>query len=86
MKSIAAVGFDSAPVGASQSASELTRAPLVDYTLAQYKPETFEDLAYRQACGKLVAELGYPPEVASFQYDCGYMLRGLAVRQPCSAT
>ncbi len=46
---------------------------------AQYKPETFEDLAYRQACGKLVSQLGYPPEVLAFEYDCHYMVRGLAV-------
>ena len=42
-------------------------------------PETFEDLAYRQACGKLVSQLGYPPEVLAFEYDCHYMVRGLAV-------
>ena len=51
----------------------------MDYTLAQYKPETFEDLAYRQACSKLVSELGYPAEVTSWKYDCHFMLRGLAV-------
>ena len=39
----------------------------------QYKPETFEDLAYRQACGKLVSQLGYPAEVLSFEYDCHYV-------------
>jgi len=51
----------------------------MDYTLAQYKPETFEGLAYRQACGKLVHELGYPPAVLDFVYDCHYMTRGLVV-------
>jgi HAD superfamily 5'-nucleotidase-like hydrolase len=51
----------------------------MDYTLAQYVPETFEDLAYTQACGKLVSNLAYPPEVLQFKYDCNYMLRGLAV-------
>ena len=51
----------------------------MDYTLAQYKPETFEALAYVQACGKLVHELGYPPCVLDFTYDCHYMTRGLVV-------
>jgi 5'-nucleotidase len=51
----------------------------MDYTLAQYKPETFEALAYVQACGKLVHELGYPPEVLGFSYDVHYMTRGLVV-------
>jgi HAD superfamily 5'-nucleotidase-like hydrolase len=46
---------------------------------AQYRPETFEDLAYRQACGKLVSQLGYPAQVLTFEYDCHYMVRGLAV-------
>ena len=45
----------------------------------QYIPETFEDLAYRQACGKLVHQLGYPAAVLGFEYDCHYMVRGLTV-------
>lgn len=35
----------------------------MDYTLAQYKPETFESLAYDGTIKKLVHNLGYPPEV-----------------------
>lgn len=35
----------------------------MDYTLAQYKPETFESLAYEGTVRKLVYDLGYPPEV-----------------------
>lgn len=35
----------------------------MDYTLAQYKPETFESLAYEGTIKKLVFDLGYPPEV-----------------------
>jgi HAD superfamily 5'-nucleotidase-like hydrolase len=57
----------------------LTRLSPVLFRTTQYRPETFEDLAYRQACGKLVANLGYPKEVLSFEYDCHYMVRGLAV-------
>ena len=35
----------------------------MDYTLAQYKAETFESLAYEGTIKKLVFDLGYPPEV-----------------------
>jgi hypothetical protein len=35
----------------------------MDYTLAQYKPETFEKLAYEGTIEKLVSNLGYPEEV-----------------------
>lgn len=35
----------------------------MDYTLAQYKPETFETLAYEGTIRKLVNNLGYPAEV-----------------------
>lgn len=35
----------------------------MDYTLAQYKPETFESLAYEGTIKKLVNDLGYPQEV-----------------------
>ena len=35
----------------------------MDYTLAQYKPETFESLAYGGTVRKLVYDLGYPSEV-----------------------
>lgn len=35
----------------------------MDYTLAQYKSETFESLAYEGTVKKLVNDLGYPKEV-----------------------
>lgn len=35
----------------------------MDYTLAQYKPETFESLAYEGTIRKLVYDLGYSEEV-----------------------
>lgn len=35
----------------------------MDYTLAQYKPETFEALAYQGTIAKLVNDLKYPDEV-----------------------
>lgn len=36
----------------------------MDYTLAQYKSETFESLAYEGTVRKLVYDLGYPSEVS----------------------
>lgn len=38
----------------------------MDYTLAQYKPETFESLAYEGTIRKLVYDLGYSEEVCLF--------------------
>ncbi|GFS46488.1 HAD-superfamily hydrolase, subfamily IG, 5'-nucleotidase [Actinidia rufa] len=40
----------------------------MDYTLAQYKPETFESLAYEGTIKKLVYDLGYPPEMDRHKY------------------
>ena len=51
----------------------------MDYTLAMYKPETFEVLAYESACKKLVEVYGYPEEITAFRYDHAYMVRGLVV-------
>lgn len=42
----------------------------MDYTLAQYKPETFESLAYEGTIKKLVHDLGYPREVCLFSHVC----------------
>ncbi|XP_057503798.1 uncharacterized protein LOC130787445 isoform X3 [Actinidia eriantha] len=51
----------------------------MDYTLAQYKPETFESLAYEGTIKKLVKELGYPPELSAWTFDWKYMVRGLVL-------
>ncbi|KAL6995684.1 hypothetical protein U1Q18_005819 [Sarracenia purpurea var. burkii] len=40
----------------------------MDYTLAQYKPETFESLAYEGTVRKLVYVLGYHPEMDRHKY------------------
>ena len=40
-----------------------------DYTLAQYRPDTFELLAYTLTIEKLVEVFGYP-EVSSEQCTC----------------
>lgn len=37
----------------------------MDYTLAQYKADTFESLAYNGTVQKLVQDLNYPSEVCS---------------------
>lgn len=42
----------------------------MDYTLAQYKPETFESLAYEGTTRKLVYDLGYPQEVCQLNTVC----------------
>lgn len=51
----------------------------MDYTLAQYKAETFETLAYEETKKKLVTLLGYPTAVLDFDFDCYYMMRGLVI-------
>ncbi|XP_028757719.1 cytosolic purine 5'-nucleotidase isoform X4 [Neltuma alba] len=51
----------------------------MDYTLAQYKPETFETLAYQGTVKKLVSDLGYPKELLKWSFDWKYMVRGLVL-------
>lgn len=51
----------------------------MDYTLAQYKPETFESLAYEGTIRKLVCDLGYPRELLDWSFDWKYMVRGLVL-------
>uniref|UniRef100_A0A8R7QLG8 Cytosolic purine 5'-nucleotidase n=1 Tax=Triticum urartu TaxID=4572 RepID=A0A8R7QLG8_TRIUA len=45
----------------------------MDYTLAQYKPETFEALAYHGTIEKLVKDLNYPEEVDVNSYFSHFM-------------
>jgi len=51
----------------------------MDYTLAMYKPETFETLAYEATKKKLVRQFGFPETILDMQYDHTYMVRGLVV-------
>jgi HAD superfamily 5'-nucleotidase-like hydrolase len=51
----------------------------MDYTLAQYKPDTFEALAYRLTVDKLVTVFGYPAILREFEFDWRYMTRGLVI-------
>ncbi|XP_061370646.1 uncharacterized protein LOC133313312 isoform X2 [Gastrolobium bilobum] len=51
----------------------------MDYTLAQYKPETFESLAYQGTIKKLVYDLGYPQELLNWSFNWKYMVRGLVL-------
>ncbi|KAJ7526309.1 hypothetical protein O6H91_16G001300 [Diphasiastrum complanatum] len=51
----------------------------MDYTLAQYKPDSFESLAYKGTIMKLVHDLGYPKELLKWTFDWKYMVRGLVV-------
>lgn len=50
----------------------------MDYTLALYRPEEFEVLAYQETLKKLVAA-GYPESVLAFTFDTTHMIRGLAI-------
>eukprot|EP00283_Hemiselmis_rufescens_P003923 CAMPEP_0173435748 /NCGR_PEP_ID=MMETSP1357-20121228/15566_1 /TAXON_ID=77926 /ORGANISM="Hemiselmis rufescens, Strain PCC563" /LENGTH=560 /DNA_ID=CAMNT_0014400767 /DNA_START=257 /DNA_END=1939 /DNA_ORIENTATION=+ len=52
----------------------------MDYTLAQYIPETFEILAHRGAMAKLVESMDYPAEILKLDdYDPTYFQRGLII-------
>ncbi|CAK8569626.1 unnamed protein product [Lathyrus sativus] len=51
----------------------------MDYTLAQYMPETFESLAYHRTIERLVYDLKYPSELLSWSFDPNYMVRGLVL-------
>ncbi|KAI5063095.1 hypothetical protein GOP47_0021642 [Adiantum capillus-veneris] len=51
----------------------------MDYTLAQYKSETFETMAYHGTIKKLVYDLGYPKELLEWKFDWQYMVRGLVL-------
>ena len=51
----------------------------MDYTLAQYKADTFEELVYQQTLKNLVHSVGYPEVVLGFKLDHAYMVRGLAI-------
>ncbi|KAF8405225.1 hypothetical protein HHK36_010126 [Tetracentron sinense] len=51
----------------------------MDYTLAQYMPETFESLAYNGTIQKLVSYLEYPQELLEWSFDWKYMVRGLVL-------
>eukprot|EP00877_Chromochloris_zofingiensis_P002493 jgi/Chrzof1/12244/Cz06g26250.t1 len=51
----------------------------MDYTLAQYKPDTFETLAHEQTIDKLVTYFGYPAELYDLTFDWRYMTRGLII-------
>lgn len=50
----------------------------MDYTLALYKPDTFEALAYHETLKKLVKQ-GYPEKILKWKFDPHYMIRGLAI-------
>ena len=50
-----------------------------DYTLAQYKPETFEHLAYSLTVTKLTQQFHYPSELLELDFDWQYMMRGLTI-------
>ncbi|CAG9464098.1 unnamed protein product [Pedinophyceae sp. YPF-701] len=51
----------------------------LDYTLAQYKQDTFEQLAYKLTTNHLVRSAGYPKELLNMPFDWRYMQKGLTI-------
>jgi HAD superfamily 5'-nucleotidase-like hydrolase len=51
----------------------------LDYTLASYKPSTFETLAHEVTVDKLVKHFGYPSSLYDDTFDWRYMSRGLVI-------
>ncbi|GAX84402.1 hypothetical protein CEUSTIGMA_g11824.t1 [Chlamydomonas eustigma] len=51
----------------------------MDYTLAQYRPETFEALAHKETIEKLVHNFKYPEELRSLKFQWDYMVKGLII-------
>ncbi len=51
----------------------------MDYTLAIYHMRRIERLSFDMTVAKLIAEYGYPGEMAEVQYDHQFVMRGLAV-------
>lgn len=47
--------------------------------MAQYKPETFEHLAYAQTVQKLTGSFGYPAQLRDLRFDWQFMMRGLTI-------
>ncbi len=50
----------------------------MDYTMALYRPEAFEQLAYKETLAKLVSS-GYPEEILAWDFDHNHMVRGLVI-------
>lgn len=50
----------------------------MDYTLALYRPEEFEVLAYNETLKKL-NHVGYPDTILNWTFDTTHMIRGLAI-------
>ena len=51
----------------------------MDYTLADYEREAFEELAFEITVEKLIAKRGYPEAIRSIRYKPGTYIRGLVV-------
>eukprot|EP00899_Mesostigma_viride_P003954 jgi/Mesvir1/1355/Mv12279-RA.1 len=51
----------------------------MDYTMAQYEPQTFEMLAYQLTTKALVKDFGYPEEITTWTFDWRFMVRGLVI-------
>lgn len=53
----------------------------MDYTLALYRPEKFEVLAYEETLKKLVG-MGYTEDILKWEFDYKHIVRGLVIDKP----
>lgn len=51
----------------------------MDYTLAIYRKQAIEELAFRKTLEKLVSQKGYPAEILELEYRVESVIRGLLV-------
>lgn len=51
----------------------------MDHTLAIYRDRHVEELSFEMTLARLVADCGYPPDIASIRYDPAFVIRGLVI-------
>lgn len=51
----------------------------MDYTLAQYRPDSFEQMAFEETLKKLVHKFRYPAVLLDLEFDWRHMIRGLVI-------
>jgi HAD superfamily 5'-nucleotidase-like hydrolase len=51
----------------------------MDYTLAVYHLEQLETLSFHMTLARMIAGLGYPPQIGALRYDPQFVIRGLVV-------
>ncbi|GFR52818.1 hypothetical protein Agub_g15441, partial [Astrephomene gubernaculifera] len=51
----------------------------MDYTLAQYRPDTFEGLAHKETVNKLIEVFRYPEQLRQLDFQWDFMTKGLII-------